>query len=44
MPRFRSAQRTTDYAMRGIVDMSKMAMYGTITAGTIGMVGGLLKK
>ena len=44
MPVFQSPQRTTDYAVRGMVDMSKMAMFGVVTAGTIGMVGSLIKK
>ena len=33
----------TDYAMRGVVDMSKMAVVGTIGAGMIGMVGSIIK-
>lgn len=40
----RNPYATTDYAMRGMVDMSKMAVFGTVTAGTIGVVGGLFKK
>lgn len=33
-----------DYAMRGIRDTSLIATYGLVTAGTIGVVGSLLKK
>lgn len=33
----------TNYAMRGMVDMQKMAVAGAIGAGTIGIVGSLFK-
>lgn len=32
----------TDYAVRGMVDMSKVAVTGVVGAGMIGMVGSLL--
>ena len=32
----------TDYAVRGMVDMSKVAVTGMVGAGMIGMVGSLL--
>ena len=40
-PRMRMAPDTS-YAMRGVVDMSKMAVAGTIGAGMIGMVGSII--
>lgn len=46
IPRTRRRQfrSTTDYAMRGMVDMGKMAMFGAVTTGTIGAIGSLIKK
>jgi hypothetical protein len=40
-PRMRMAPGT-DYAVRGMVDMSKVAVTGVVGAGMIGMVGSLL--
>lgn len=35
---------TTNYVIRGMVDVSKVAVGGMVIAGTIGAVGSLLKK
>jgi len=32
----------TSYAMRGVVDMSRMAVAGTIGIGMMGMVGSII--
>jgi len=50
-PRYRRTQfptanfgDTTRYAVRGMVDMSKMAVGGMVVAGTLGMVGSLFRR
>ena len=40
-PQFRS---DTSYMMRGMTDMSKMAVGGIVLGSTIGVIGSVLKK
>jgi hypothetical protein len=41
---YRQFARTTDYATRGMVDMTKMAVAGTIGIGVLGTVASAIKK
>jgi hypothetical protein len=43
-PKYRAPRNDMSYMVRGMTDMSKMAVAGTVMVGTIGTVGSLFKK